>query len=351
MTGVVASYAFSGAGYWLGHQHGARLGPQIRAFIADDLQRLNKVLHRPVTLEALRPTLSAYHEAIARQLPRAIDEIRGLAEGAAIPYEQALLLQLRREIMGYSRVPSRGDCTTFARNVPAEAVLAQTVDLNGNLETEAYVIRVSNAGDDGRELVMLTFTGLLGYLGVNSHGLSIGLNLVMGGRWRPGIPGYMAIRHLLETATSVEECVALLGRLDLASSRSLTLCDARSAATVEIVENSCRWQRGPELVHTNHILDPELAPRDEINVFARNGSIARRAACAAALRALPAPAPVSAYFSILDGDPICVPPDGDARREATVARVVMRPRSRELFIKPGAQPSAEQHVFRASEAA
>ncbi|MGK3992283.1 C45 family autoproteolytic acyltransferase/hydolase [Sorangium sp. So ce1024] len=350
MSGVVAIHAFSGAGYPLGHQHGARLGPQIRAFIADDLQRLNRILPVPVTLDALRPTLSAYHEAIARQLPRAIDEIRGLAEGAQIPYEQALLLQLRREIVGYRKVPSRGDCTTFARNDPAEAVLAQTVDLNGGLETEAYVMRVSNAGDDGRELLLLTFTGLLGYLGVNSHGLAIGLNLVMAGQWRPGVPGYMAIRHLLETATSVEDAVDRLDRLDLASSRSLTLCDAQSAATVEIVENVRRWRRGPELVHTNHLLDPELSPRDGINVFARNGSIARLSACAAALRALPAPAPESAYFSILDRDPICVPPDGDDRREATVARVVLRPRSRELFIKLGAHPSAEALAVRMSEA-
>lgn len=350
MTDVVPSYSFSGAGWGLGHQHGTRLGPQIRAFVADDLQRLNKILSQPVTLDALGSTLSAYHEAIARQLPRAIDEIRGLAEGAEIPYEQALLLQLRREIMGYSKVPARGDCTTFVRNVPAEAVLAQTVDLNSNIETEAYVVRVSHAGSDGRELIMLTFTGLLGYLGVNSHGLAIGLNLVMGGRWRPGIPGYLAIRHLLETATSVEECVEALSQLDLASSRSLTLCDSRTAATVEILENDCRWQRGSELVHTNHFLDPELSRRDEINVFARNGSIARRAACVAALRDLPDRAPTSAYFSILDRAPICVPPDGNARREATVARVVMKPRSRELFIKLGAQPSVKEHVFRMSEA-
>jgi hypothetical protein len=345
MTGVVPHHSFSGTGWRLGHQHGVRMGPQIRAFIADDLQRLNQILPQPTSLDALAPTLRAYHEAIARQLPGAIEEIHGLAEGAEIGFEQALLLQLRREIAGYSRI-TRGDCTTFARHAPADAVIAQTVDLNGNLETEAYVIRVTSAGRDGRELIMLTFTGLLGYLGMNDHGLAIGLNLVMGGAWRPGVPGYLAIRHLLETASSVEDCVELLGQLDLASSRSLTICDRRSLAMVEILETERRWHRGSELVHTNHFLDPELGPRDEINVFARNGSIARRSACLAALADLPAAAPLHGCFSILDRAPICIPPDGNARREATVARVVMKPRSGELAVRLGAQPDGGEHVFR-----
>lgn len=347
---TIACHPLSGTGWQLGHQHGVRLGPQIRRFIADDLQRLNRLLAQPTTLDALRPTLDAYRAAIARQLPDAIDELRGLAAGAEIELDQALLLQLRREILGYTRI-SRGDCTTLARHLPGDPVIAQTVDLSGELDTEACVLRVTSTGRDGRSLLLLTFTGLLGYLGINSHGLAIGLNLVMAGQWRPGIPGYLAIRHLLETATSVDDCMALLDRLELASSRSLTICDRHGAATVEIVEAERRWQRAAELVHTNHFLDPAFAPRDEINVFARNGSIARRAACVAALHDVPAGAAADAYFAILDRPPICIAPDGNPRREATVARVVMRPCAGELWVKRGARPDAAAQVFRLTEAA
>jgi hypothetical protein len=350
MTPGIRHHTFTGTAWWLGHQHGVALGPQIRAFIADDLQRLNKILPRPTSLDELAPMLGAYCDAISHQLPGSIEEISGLAVAAEINFHQALLLQLRREVVGYSRI-TRGDCTTFARHAAGEPVVAQTVDLNGDLETEAYVVRVTSAGSDGRELLMLTFTGLLGYLGMNSHGLAIGLNLVMGGTWRPGIPGYLAIRHLLETARSMDECIALLDRLDLASSRSLTICDRHGVATVEILDTERRWHAGAELVHTNHFLDPELAGRDEINVFARNGSVARRAACLAALAELPAAAPWGACFAVLDRAPICIPPDGNPRREATVARVVMKPRSGELAVKLGAQPDARPQVFRIGEPA
>jgi hypothetical protein len=349
MTDVVC-HALSGTGWQLGHQHGVRLGPQIRRFIADDLQRLNRLLAQPTTLDALRPTLADYRAAIARQLPDAIDELHGLAAGAEIELDQALLLQLRREILGYSRT-SRGDCTTLARYLPGDPVIAQTVDLNGELDTEVHVLRVTSNRPDGRSLLLLTFTGLLGYLGLNSHGLAIGLNLVMAGRWRPGVPGYLAIRHLLDTATSVADCVTLLDRLDLASSRSLTICDRYTAATVEIVEGERRWRHAGELVHTNHFLEPELAPRDEINVFARNGSVRRRAACLAALADLPPGAAATAYFAILDRPPICIAPDGNPRRDATVARVVMKPSAGELWVKRGARPDAAAQVFRLTEAA
>ena len=66
--------------------------------------------------------------------------------------------------------------------------------------------------DHGRRSLLLSFGGLLGYLGINSDGLAIGLNLVLGGDWGPGIPPYLAIRHLLDSAGSVAEALELLAR-------------------------------------------------------------------------------------------------------------------------------------------
>ena len=135
---------------------------------------------------------------------------------------------------------------------------------------------------------MLSFGGLLGYLGVNSDGLAIGLNLVLGGDWRPGLPPYLAIRHLLDQAGSVAEALAILPGLPLASSRSLTLCDSGSVACAEIVDNELRLvEPGGEIgVHTNHLLHPDLTPRDALNVFARNSSRLRLTAGQAALAEL-----------------------------------------------------------------
>ena len=320
-----------------GRQHGAALSEALHAFLADGLTRLHRILPKPVTLASLGPRLAAFSDAISAQTPELAEELRGLAQGADISYEQAVLLQVRREIMGYSKIPTMGDCTTYARAGASRfgaAVLAQTVDLNGDLDDQISVLDVARP-DTGRRALVLSFGGLLGYLGITSDGLAIGLNLVLGGDWRPGLPPYLAIRHLLDTATGVDDAVAILRGLRLASSRSLMMCDASKAVYVEILGDEIRVVDAQELAHTNHFLHPDFVSRDELNVFARNSSVLRLKACQAALTSLPADASAEEHFGLMSAAPICVADTGDVRRERTVAAVVMRPALGELHVRPG----------------
>jgi isopenicillin-N N-acyltransferase like protein len=317
-----------------GRRHGAARAETLRAFIDDGLCRLNRVMPRPVSMESLRPALAAYGAEIAAATPLLTEEIRGLARGARISGEEALLLQVRREIMGYQRVPTRGDCTTYALSGGVTPVLAQTIDLNGDLDDQIGVLEVGQSGSSRRRLV-LSFAGLLGYLGLNSDGLAVGLDLVLGGEWRPGLPPYLAIRHLLDSASGVDEAVELLRTLRLASSRSLTLCDAAKAAFVEVLGDEVRVVEAAESIHTNHYLHPDLAPHDELNVFARNYSVQRLETCRTLLAALPAGADAEDHLALLSAPPICVEGDGDIRRERTVAAVVLMPDRGELHVRPG----------------
>ncbi|MGK5628522.1 C45 family autoproteolytic acyltransferase/hydolase [Streptomyces sp. URMC 123] len=338
----------SGAPFAVGQAHGRALATPLRSFLDDSLCRLNKVMQTPVTMDELLPSIAAYRAAVAAAAPDLAEEVRGLAAGARLTDEEAWLLQLRREIMGYRKVPTMGDCTTYARTGPeadGRPVLAQTVDLNGDLDDHIAVLEIARAGSPRRSLV-LSFGGLLGYLGLNSDGLAIGLNLVLGGDWRPGLPPYLAIRHLLDTAGSVAEALAALRGLRLASSRSLTLCDADGAAWVEVLGDELRVTRTSRPVHTNHFLHPDLAPRDEINVFARNSSRRRLDAATAALAGLPAGAGPEDHFAVLSEPPVRVPDNGDIRRERTVAAVVMRPDLGELHVRRGDPALTTTEVFR-----
>jgi hypothetical protein len=327
-----------------GHQHGAARAAALRAFLDDGLGRLNHVMQTPVSMAGLRPMLAAYGTAIAAGVPALAEEIRGLATGARIDPDEALLLQVRREVMGYRAVPARGDCTAYARAGTGDAILAQTVDLSGNLDDQLVVLSVRSGGS-GRRALVLSFAGLLGYLGVNSDGLAVGLNLVLGGRWSPGLPPYLAIRHLLDTAAGVDEAVAVLRGLRLASSRSIMLCDPGKAAWVEVLGADVRVVEARELVHTNHFLHPDFAPHDELNVFARNSSLRRLDAGRAALAALAPHARVAEHFAMLSAPPVCVPDEGDIRRERTVAAVVLRPAHGELHLRPGDPSRSATHVF------
>lgn len=319
--------------YQVGYQHGAGRRSALQAFLADGLCRLEQLVSGPISLRSLAPTLAAYDEQISLATPLLARELDGLAAGAQISRDEALLMQLRREITGYQRIPTMGDCTTYARS-GSRPVLAQTVDLNGELDDQIAILDVS-AADSPRRSLILSFGGLLGYLGLNSDGLAIGLNLVLGGKWRPGVPPYLAIRHLLDGAGSVDEAIALLRELPLASSRSLTLCDPTKAVCLEILDNEVATVEGPAVAHTNHFLVAAFAQRDELNVFARNSSVRRLESARAGLAQLPEDAEVERHFELLSAAPICVADTGDIRRERTVAAVVMLPDRGELHIRPG----------------
>jgi hypothetical protein len=330
--------------FTVGRLHGAARASAIRAFIDDGLCRLNHVMPTTVRLDTLSPTLDAYRAAIASATPGLAEEIRGLAHGAGIDAEEALLLQVRRELMGYLKVGVAAECTTYATVGADGSVLAQTIDLNGNLDDQICVLDVSPSGGR-RGALVLSFGGLLGYLGLNGEGLAVGLNLVLGGEWRPGLPPYLAIRHLLDTAASVDEAVDILRGTRLASSRCITLCDAGKAAWVEVLGDQMRVTEAEQAVHTNHYLHPDFAPYDEINVFARNSSVRRLAACVDRMSDLRRPANAEDHFAVLATAPICVPDEGDIRRDRTVAAVVMLPARGELHLRPGDPSRSHTTVF------
>jgi isopenicillin-N N-acyltransferase like protein len=355
----------TGEPFVVGYQHGSARAAALRAFLGDHLARVGRLTPAPVSLPELRPSLGAYSAAIAAAAPRLSEEIDGLALGAGIPRELAVLLQVRREIIGYQRMPSRGssggtgagrdssgDCTTYASlsaGPGGSPVLAQTVDLSGDLDDQIAVVDVGLSGSRRRAMV-LSFGGLLGYLGVNTDGLAIGLNLVLGGDWHPGLPPYLAIRHVLDNASCVAEAVPLLQSLPLASSRSLTLCDTTTALAVEILGGTVRVVADDlHLVHTNHFLHPDFVSRDQLNVFARNSSLLRLRAATAGLSGLTeagSGAEVEEHFALLAQPPICVADTGDIRREKTVAAVVLLPAQGELHLRPGDPSASATQVFR-----
>ncbi len=343
----------AGDSFAIGERHGAERAAALAGFIDDSLCRLNLLLDRPVTITELTPALEAHGEVIAKAVPELAAEIEGLARGAGISREHALLLQLRSEIMGYRKVRALGGCTTYARtaNTP---MLAQTIDLAGDLDDQIAMLDITHPSS--RALV-LSFGGQLGYLGINSHGLAVGLNLVLGGRWRPGVPPYLAIRHLLDTAASVTEAIEILKELPIASSRNIMLCDRERAASVEILNDERRVLEplpgegeGAQIVHTNHFLHPDFAPYDEVNRFARRSSVRRFETCTDALKHLPLTATAADHMDLFTREPIRVPDNGDIRRDRTVGAVVLLPTLGELHLRPGDPAAATTQVFNLREA-
>lgn len=184
-----------------------------------------------------------------------IEEVRGLAEGAAIPFDHALLCQVRLEAMRVTE-----GCTAFALTRTATAdgqpLAGQNQDLNSDFESFGIVLRIRP--DDGRpRAVFFTFAGQLGYAGMNEHGVANFANALHGQRWQPGLPFYPLRRAFLEQRT-VAGCLDLAARHRTCSAANFVFCDGTGGiADVEIRHEEAVEYRGPladARLHTNHYL-------------------------------------------------------------------------------------------------
>ncbi|QSB06871.1 C45 family autoproteolytic acyltransferase/hydolase [Natronoglycomyces albus] len=335
---AVKTLRISGSPHQRGAAHGAAIAHRLRTFLDDGLARLHHLSDQRYRLEDLRERIEAHRQIVTSVIPDLAAEIDGVATGAGLSRDEAWLLQLRREILGYHRFTT-GDCTTYSSTQGTVPILAQTVDLNGNLDDQVAVLEVQA----GRRSLILSFAGLLGYLGVNDAGVAVGINLVLGGRWQPGVPPYLAVRHVLDTATCVEEAIATLQTLPLSSSRAFTICDGDRIVCVEALEERRGILEDSELIHTNHYLHPPFALEDEINPFALTSSKRRWEAVRG--WGIPQTDDPEAHRKLLASPPVCVADNGDIRRERTVAAIAAYPTRGQLTVWPGNPANAPAHLL------
>ena len=245
----------AGSSYEMGRQHGEQAAPLIHRY----LLLIDRVTAQPrdtLCRNAMRslPLIRALSEAF-------LEEVRGLADGAGISFEEAILCQVRGE-----SVHSWEGCTAFALRGEATSGGTMLVGQNQDLEPEfsdvSIILRVRP--DDGRpRAIIYTFAGQLGYFGLNEHGVANYANSVYDFKWQPGLAHYPLKRMTMEQRT-VEDCVALFRGHKVCSAANTILCDGQGAiASVEIRPEGLALYPGDHpdaIVHTNHYLSDAYRP-------------------------------------------------------------------------------------------
>ena len=247
-----------GSSYEMGYQHGAQASGLVQRY----LRWIERLTGRP--RDVLCRNAMGFWPLFEHLSPAFADEVRGLAAGAGISLEEAVLCQARAEAAQLAV----GACTAFALTRSAttdgDTLAGQNQDLEPEYADVAILLRV-NPGDGRPRALMFTFAGQLGYSGMNEHGVAHFANALYGCTWRMGLPHYPIKRVILEQRT-VAECVELLARHRTCSAANLVLCDGEgSIDTVEIrPEGIARYQdfHPDASLHTNHYLAPEFAEHE-----------------------------------------------------------------------------------------
>lgn len=245
----------SGSSYEMGYQHGAQAADLVSLY----LLWIEKLTNKPRDL--LCRNAMAFLPLIEDLSPALVEEIRGLADGVGISFEEAVLCQARAE----AAQVREGGCTAFAFTGSATADHSPLAGQNQDLEPEfadvAILLRVKPT--DGRpRALMFTFAGQLGYAGMNQHGVAHFANALYDFQWRLGLPHYPLKRVILEQPT-VEVCIDLVTRYRTCSAGNVVLCDGHGRiADIEVrPEGISRFQDDhPDgILHSNHYLTPQFA--------------------------------------------------------------------------------------------
>jgi isopenicillin-N N-acyltransferase like protein len=109
-----------GGPYDRGRQHGRACGDLIRRYPSVLLEVISlegrwRALDRvsaPKKREDLLSRAMTFLPAMEAFAPHLVEEIRGIADGAKVPFEEALLVNVRAEMMG--ALASEALCTSFA---------------------------------------------------------------------------------------------------------------------------------------------------------------------------------------------------------------------------------------------
>lgn len=249
----------SGPPRQMGRQHGEQAAPLIAGYLAWIEKTTGK------DRDELGRRARAFEPFIDAINPLLLDEVRGLAEGAAISYDHALLCQARGEA---ARAPLPEGCTAFALTGAAthrgRTLAGQNQDLPPEFSDLGIVLHLKPS--DGRpRAITFTFAGQLGYMGMNHLGVAHFANGLGDAQWQLGLPHYPLKRTLLEKA-DLPACLDLLQNHRMTSPANMVFCDGQGRiADVEIRPEGIALyadEHPDRRLHTNHYLTPEYAPHE-----------------------------------------------------------------------------------------
>ncbi len=207
---------------------GQQYGSQVPDRVARSIDAYRKVFAHyahwdwdKVTHEAMR-----YVDPIDEFGPQYLEELRGIAEGAEVPFDDIMAINVRTEVMYAAKarnaamqLPRVGECTAFAA-VPSDG-RPVLVGQNWDWLAHAFDTTIVLESDptSGPRFVTAVEAGLLAKTGFNEYGIGLATNALacetdLG---QPGVPFHVMLRALLDSVTPAH-ALATLQRASRSSS-------------------------------------------------------------------------------------------------------------------------------------
>lgn len=250
-----------------GRQYGEQAKPRIKRGIEHYSSQLEAGKLGWPQIEAL---VARFEPTIAAFEPAYIEEMRGIAEGAGVPYPAIVLLNARTEILKLAQRRERGEplpddpdgCTGLVvlPQTTAEGRLIHALDWDWKAECAETAVVLKVRRDDGPDLLTFTEAGALARTGFNAAGISITANYLECDRdyRRLGVPLALIRRKVLEQQQLALAMHAVYTTPKSAANNMLVAQANGVAIDFECAPDET-FQVHPQqglLVHANHFQSP-----------------------------------------------------------------------------------------------
>ncbi len=324
-----------------GRQQGEAARPQILSALARYRELLPHVINTTweVGVREARKFLPYAEEVF----PLFIEEIRGIAEGAGVPFHDVWTLNCyeglpdsRQQIWGCTSLAVRDDQTADGHVLIGHNEDWNTVD-RGNV----YLVRTRP--DEGPAFIGMTYGPLLVNIGFNAEGIGVAIDSVYPTDSRVGVPRILCSRAVLNAHTIGEAIRACVPKLRaggysylLADPNGELYCVETSATTHDITYGEAGW-----LVHTNHYLSPKMRLLEQPGTYAAS-HVSFNRACRL-LRGRLGQVTIADLQAVLRDhvnfpNSICLHPDPaepEPERDQTLVSLVMDLTARVMWAAPG----------------
>jgi isopenicillin-N N-acyltransferase-like protein len=208
-------------------------------------------------LEAPQPAIDGFlretsHLAAADEhTPRVLDEIRGIAEGARVPFETLFAYNLADEQQVF--LDRTADKCTAVGLRGAVSSSGQTMDTPTWFD-ETKVVIASHEDETGLDVLSFTIAGIVALCGVNGAGVSVWCNAVYQlAASRTGVPVSCIARSVL-SQPSLEHARTFVRMTPHASGQNYVIGSPGGVVSLECSASSVVEARpdGTRVWHTNH---------------------------------------------------------------------------------------------------
>lgn len=191
--------------------------------------------------------------------PHLMEELRGMSNGAEIPFNDLFLLNIHAEISARMAVSSKTEspgCSSIYWQADGQKLLFHNED--GHQAYQGLMFMVKATLPSGVTVLTLTYPGFLMGNGpaLNSHGIFQTTNFISAGECRAGIPRYFLGRAVLEAKT-LEEAIKIVThpRRAFAYHHNLGSIQEKKIYSVEVTPDSFQIiEPGHLYIHTNHLI-------------------------------------------------------------------------------------------------